>query len=334
MLCCNFHSPKEEKFVIFERKRNLKIEIKSFMGRFGFLLRCRCPRISSWLYLRIQVFLRKSSTKKFISKVMEKPEEMVPLFVNIETINRCNGTCPFCPANVKDETREFKKMPWELFEKIIICLKEINYEGVLALHINNEPFLDNRMEEMLVYARKKLQNATILIFTNGTLLTPERLEKIDGNFDRMYINNYSEKFKMNKNIETLYKYVKNYKNSKQSDSLITVQLRYANEYLTNRAGTAPNKKQGKKYKWQCIIPYTDMTIFPDGTVGICCNDTKEVTNYGNIGTGDSILTIFRNEKLMTLRKALMNGRNKNKYCQYCDVIDSGIRLRFVKKHTV
>ena len=308
----------------------MNIEIDSFMGRFGFEMRRRCPKISSWMYLHLQALIRKKDTDKYIKKVMDKPEEMIPLFVNIETVNRCNGTCPFCPANKNDESRPFKKMPWELFEKIIMDLKQIDYSGVLSLYVNNEPFLDDRMEKMLVFARGKLPGAIILIFTNGTILTTECLGKIDGSFDRMYINNYSLKYKMNENVEKLYHYAKE-RSPQKTNSKITVQLRYANEYLANRAGTAPNKPADKEYRWQCLMPYTDMTIFPDGTVGLCCNDTKEITDYGNVQE-DSLLTIFRNEKLTTLRKALTHGRNREDYCRHCDVVDSGIRLRFIKEH--
>ena len=317
---------------LLKGEESMEIEIKSFMGRIGFEMRRKCPKISSWGYLHLQAFLRKNSTNKFIKKVMEKPEEMVPLFVNVETINRCNGTCPFCPANVKDESRDLKKMTWELFEKILTDLDRIDYNGVLSLYVNNEPFLDNRMEKMLLYAREKLPHAVILIFTNGTVLTTDCLEKIDGSFDRMYINNYNINYEMNENVKKIYKYIRE-EGSKKTGSKITIQLRYAREYLANRAGTAPNKHAKGKYTWQCLMPYTDMTIFPDGTVGLCCNDTKEVTNYGNVSE-DDLLKVFRNEKLTTLRKALMRGRDKNSYCRCCDVVDSGIRLRFVKTHMV
>ena len=308
----------------------MEIEINSYMGRFGFEMRRKCPKISSWMYLHLQALIRKRDTDKFIKEVMGKQGEMVPQFVNLETINRCNGRCPFCPANTKDESRPFKKMSWELFEKIITDLKRINYSGVLSLYVNNEPFLDNRMGKMLVFAREKLPDAIILIFTNGTVLTADRLEEINGSFDRMFINNYNSQYKMHENIEEIYRYVKN-GNYKKSNSKITVQLRYANEYLANRAGTAPNKPAKREYLWQCLMPYTDMTIFPDGTVGLCCNDTKEVTDFGNV-CEDDLIAVFRSEKLMELRKALMHGRNKYDYCRHCDVVDSGIRLRFIKRH--
>ena len=310
----------------------MRIKITSFMGRFGFEVRRKFPKTSSWLYLNSQAFLRKNATKIYIEKVMQEPQKMLPIFVNIETINRCNGTCAFCPANSRDESRELKKMPLELFEKIIGDLEKVQYAGILSLYMNNEPFIDERMEDMLIYARKRLSNAKILVFTNGTLLTPDRFKKIEQYIHYMFINNYSKRYEMNKPVKVLYEYVKRHDNGKKPD--ITVQLRYVGEYLTNRAGTAPNKQRMDKiYKWQCLMPYTDINIYPDGKVGICCNDTKEVTDYGNVWEHD-LIEIFRNEKFAMLRKRMREGRNECEFCRYCDVVDSGIRLRFIREHRV
>lgn len=310
----------------------MRIEITSFMGRFGFEVRRIFPKISSWLYLNTQAVFRKKATRAFIEKVMLEPKKILPVFVNIETINRCNGTCAFCPANIRDESREFKKMSFELFEKIIGDLERVDYNGILSLYINNEPFLDERMEDMLIYARQKLPDAKILIFTNGTLLTPKRFQKIEQCIDYMFINNYSKKYEMNRSVKELYEYVEGRSNGKKP--YITIQLRYMGEYLTNRAGTAPNKQKMKRiYRWQCLMPYTDINIYPDGKVGLCCNDTKEVTEYGNVWNQD-LIEIFRNEKFTMLRNRMREGRNHCEFCKYCDVVDSGIRLRFIRENRV
>lgn len=60
--------------------------------------------------------------------------------VEIETYNRCNGVCEFCPVSAKWESRPECKMDEGLFKKIINELEMINYDGRLALFSNNEPF--------------------------------------------------------------------------------------------------------------------------------------------------------------------------------------------------
>ena len=39
--------------------------------------------------------------------------------IEIETVNRCNGKCSFCPVNANEPQREYAKMSTELFYKII-----------------------------------------------------------------------------------------------------------------------------------------------------------------------------------------------------------------------
>lgn len=53
----------------------------------------------------------------------ELDSQKVELFnhIEIETINRCNGVCSFCPVNVRNDSRTLALMPWNLFEKIIGC---------------------------------------------------------------------------------------------------------------------------------------------------------------------------------------------------------------------
>lgn len=60
--------------------------------------------------------------------------------VEIETINRCNGNCSFCPVSRKSDTRKMAKMSRNLFVNIIDQLGDIDYKGKLALFSNNEPF--------------------------------------------------------------------------------------------------------------------------------------------------------------------------------------------------
>lgn len=79
------------------------------------------------------------------------------------------------------------------------------------------------------------------------------------------------------NIQEIYDYVKN-NEEKFKDVDIKIQMRYLQEVLTNRAGSAPNKQGSQKViKQTCLMPYTDMWIVPDGRMGICCCDNYEVT---------------------------------------------------------
>lgn len=111
--------------------------------------------------------------RKLVRKFVNENMTEVPLFheIEIETINRCNGGCSFCPVNVQNDIRTEKLMDENLFYKIINELKEIRYAGRIALFSNNEPLLDKRIVVFSRYVRENLPNAQIHLFTNGTLLS-------------------------------------------------------------------------------------------------------------------------------------------------------------------
>lgn len=121
----------------------MSIKVKSFMGIIGFEMRKIMPKVSSDLYLALQSRLRKKENMKF-SKMRNQQESIYPVYIAIETINRCNGSYAFCPVNHKQESRPFAKMSQELFDKIINEVASWdNWNGVFSLYVNNEPFTYN-----------------------------------------------------------------------------------------------------------------------------------------------------------------------------------------------
>lgn len=311
----------------------MSIQVKSFMGRLGFALRKYLPHISSNLYIRLQSLQRNDASMQFIEDALQKSENnhLYPTYIAIETVNRCNGTCPFCPANIHSETRPYQKMSDELYEKI---LNEVaswdKWDGVFSLYVNNEPFIDDRMVKMLQDARNKLTYAQMLVFTNGSLLTPEKLEAIASSVDVMIINNYSTKYELNAPVQKIYDYVQS-NPQKFVNVKIIIQKRYANEYLTNRAGVAPNKKDAiRGINLPCLVPYTDLTIYPSGQVGLCCSDVLETVNFGNV-SNDKILAIYHCAAWKEIRRKMKAGRKDIGICSNCDFIDSGIRLDMINK---
>ena len=303
----------------------MRIKVKSYGGVLGFYLRKIMPSFCSVAYLFLQRKLSDIPNKKYMK--MEDGRR-IPLFVNVETINRCNGLCSFCCCNALEDTRDKLIMKSDVFKKIIDDLSEIDYSGVITLNINNEPFLDKDMIKKLEYVRKKIPKAYSYLYTNGSILSLDKIDYIVNNhlLDELVINNYSEKYKLNKNIEKIYKHLQ----KTELDFKITINLRYSHEVLSNRANTSPNKKGSKVINSYCSIPYTDLNIFPNGNVGICCCDTKEVTNLGNV-CDCNIIDIFNNKRFNNLRKKMIAGRNHNEFCKYCDFNDIGTRRKHIKE---
>lgn len=260
---------------------------------------------------------------------MEQDKKPQPMMVEVETINRCNSTCEFCPANKNADKRPFAKMQDEEFKKIILDLKAWGYEGMLSLYVNNEPLLDTRIVEWHRYVKEQLPNCRIKFFTNGTLLSMQKFKELIPFIDYMVINNYSETMKLHPNVKEIVAEIKAHK-EQYSGKEIVVNIRYIKDVLTNRAGEAPNKKSGKKIiKEPCIMPYTDMVIFSNGNVGICCNDATEKTNLGNIK--DKSLQEIWEDQCRAMHQKLAKGRHELDFCKYCDTMDSGFRLRQLRQ---
>jgi len=304
----------------------MKIKKKCFGGRLGFYLRVKFPKFCGDSYL---LFQRKCSNyliKKYINKM--KLDKLNPLFISIETITRCNGTCPFCPCNIHDEKRPFMYMSDELFKKIISDLKKINYSNTLMLLANNEILLDKNILERLKYARIELPNCHMKMFTNGKLLSIETFEYIINNnlVDEMIINNYNDSMKLNKSIDKVYKKYRN----KDIKTNVFINLRYSSEILSNRSNSSPNKKGKKIINDYCVLPYTDININPEGKLLICCCDATEKTNLGNV-KNDDLIKLFNGGKYLEIRKKMLKGRSNYSFCKYCDFNDVGTRRKLIKK---
>lgn len=240
--------------------------------------------------------------------------------VEIETVNRCNGNCSFCPVSKNNDTREYKMMPEELFERIVQQLADINYSGKLALFSNNEPFLDPGILSKHQYARNKLPKARMHLFTNGTLLTLDSFQELMLYLDELIIDNYQQDLKLIKPCREIVEYCERHPELRKK---VTIVLRKPEEILSTRGGDAPNRKAMVSYgKERCILPYKQLIIRPDGKVSLCCNDPLGKNTLGDLAK-DSILDVWKNQKFKTVREALYNGRRNWSHCLYCDNFSLG-----------
>lgn len=307
----------------------MPIRVHNFMGKLGWNARKYLPVLSSNSYLKLQFVTRRKLQKQYIEYFMSKEEAPMPLVVNLETINRCNSTCEFCTANKNAEKRPYKRMEDDLYYSIIDQLADWGYKGHLTLYGNNEPWLDTRIVEFHKYAREKLPDAFIFMSTNGLLLDVDKVKSIIPYVNQLVINNYCLDMKLHDNVQVVYDYVKAHPDEFK-DVDILIQMRYLKEVLTNRAGSAPNKKATEKViKETCLMPYTDMWITPFGKLGFCCCDNFEVTELADLNT-DSVKDGWNSEKYRVLREAIKDGRQNHPFCAHCDFIDAGLRMDAVK----
>lgn len=236
--------------------------------------------------------------------------------IEIETINRCNGTCDFCPVNCLIDPREKRIMDEPLFKKIIDELEAMNYSGRIALFSNNEPLLDRRIMEFHRYARKKLPRARMHLYTNGTLLTLEIFKELVEILDELIIDNYQQELEL---IDPCKMIVEYYNDHPEIKEKVTIVLRKPKEILTSRGGDAPNRtKKIANGTISCVLPFQQMIIRPDGKVSLCCNDPLGKCTLGDTNN-QTLLEIWNGVEFKEIRKKLLKGRANLEHCKYCDV---------------
>lgn len=306
----------------------MSVKYHNFGGRLGWNLQKRFPKLSSESYLKLQFLTRNKLQKKYIAHFYKDKMPPMPLVVNLETINRCNSTCSFCTANKNAEKRPYKKMDEALFYNIINQLRDWGYKGHLTLYGNNEPLLDPRLVEFHKYCRKQLPDCFIFLSTNGLILTVEKVKEIIPYVNQLIINNYCRDMKLHDNVREIYEYAKSHPEEFKDVELL-IQMRYMDAVLTNRAGSAPNKKNNRKIiRETCLMPYTDMFIFPDGRMGICCCDNFETTNLADLNV-TPLKEAWNSAEYQKLRQAIRTSRGDYSFCKYCDFIDAGLRMDMV-----
>ena len=319
----------------FEYETNILISRRFFKIAIKILNWKHASFLTSAIMLKSADILYRKDISKYVKEFMKLEREgQIPVFriINLETVNRCNGKCAFCPANVRDEKRPLKKMEDSLFQTIVSQLDDMKWKGQIFLNVNNEPLIDLNIIDKARILRERLgKHVEISMITNGTLLTEEKLKELACYLDTICINNYSTCYALTDHNRKLYNFV-TLNSSLFSTVDITFSRRYSKEILASRAGAAPNKsKKNINITTPCIYPFTDVTVFPDGQVGLCCNDCFEITSFGNLND-TSLLDIWQGEEYSRAREAIAKGREKYPFCKECDVSDSGFREKIIKKY--
>lgn len=303
----------------------MSVRYHNFGGRLGWDLQKWFPKLSSGSYLKLQLSTRNKTQKQYIDFFMAGENPPHPLIVNLETVNRCNSDCAFCTANKHAEKRPLKIMDEALFKSIIDQLADWGYKGHLTLYGNNEPFIDQRIVEFHKYCREKLPESFIFLSTNGLLLNIDKVKEIIPYVNQLIINNYCDDMKLHDNVQEIFDYAKSHEEEFKDVDLL-VQMRYKNAVLTNRAGSAPNKSNTVKIiKETCLMPYTDMFIFPDGRMGICCCDNFEATTLADLNV-TPLKDAWNSPEYQEIRESIKDSRSNYAFCKYCDFIDAGLRM--------
>ena len=259
--------------------------------------------------------------------------------IEIETINRCNSSCSFCPVNVHADTRTLARMSEETFRKIIDELGALDYHDCIMFHSNNEPFLDKQLVPRIAYARKRRPHAWLSVYTNGTALNPKLFfSALDAGLDQLQIDNYADNLQLHDNVKEIVAALERPENAAYVPK-VEILVRRLTEVLSNRAGNAPNKDvitfvDYRKYRdIGCPLPFRQLVIRPTGEVSLCCNDALGQATMGDV-TRQSLVEIWSGPAFTELREELQrNGRRNLKLCNTCDVLMPRFEYNLLRDRT-
>ena len=273
--------------------------------------------------------------------------------VFFEVVNKCNSRCSFCSASVQNDTRERKEMSFELYDKLIAQLVQMDFTGRVAFHVANDPLVFADLEHFVAHARAKLPRCWIQIMTNGIGLTPKRgAELIDSGMDELYINFYrtSRQQTLYPNAakfiaEVLKKRFPHKKGAVYTSSdgksrlKFTLRPRLVREVLWSRGGTSPNKQRDdSRVRGFCLYPWTQLNISTEGLVSKCCADIYFSDVMGDLKT-QSIVEVWNGAQFTHVRKKLMLGDRSSLHgccaCDYFGIPTSAISnpiIKLIKYH--
>ncbi len=271
------------------------------------------------IMLRIRMLREDRAARPLIADRISRIKDTVPFpdfsSIEIETINRCNSTCSFCPVNSRDDTRPFAVMDDALALSLLEQLGEMKYRGAMALYSNNEPLLDKRIAAFHQKARKMVPEASIHLYTNGTLLTPELFRELMPHLDELVIDNYDDAIHLLPSVESLVPLIEE---SPELNRKVRIYIRRKNAVRRTRGGGAKNRKHiHSTLSSSCVLPFSQMVIRPDGKVSLCCQDALGKMTLGDCSR-DSLMTIWQGEQFRAVRTDILKGRSALEMCSQCD----------------
>lgn len=105
--------------------------------------------------------------------------DLFPAVLQVQTINRCNAACGFCPYPYTVHLQERRVMDDALFSKIVDECASADELSDFVPMSKNEPLLDVKMEKRVAEFKAKARpHQMVELVTNGSALTPTRAQSL------------------------------------------------------------------------------------------------------------------------------------------------------------
>lgn len=225
-------------------------------------------------------------------------ENMVEVAISLS--NLCNYAILHkkCPANCVVEKQI---MPSKLVYKILDELAKAKYDGIIVFHLYNEPLIDPRLFKFIDYIQNNLESACVEIYSNGYYLEQVMVDELlESGVSAIVCTAYTEK---------------------EFDRLTELNVRCAYRVLWGELDDRLDRYEKNDNivleQSICRTFFSQVPIFPNGDIGICCMDYKHEYNLGNVNNM-SLEECLNSDKVRDIQKRLLAGdRSVLPLCSHC-----------------
>lgn len=224
----------------------------------------------------------------------------------------CNfNKCWYCPQSV--DPKENHLMSDEVFQTMVEQLSKIGwrgFRGMFAPVFFGEPtMLSSKLVDMMDFARQRLPQAEIHVFTNGILLTSDLYNQLTRvGVDKIVLTRHQGA--STRNIERLRSQIQpnKYKEKIWDRTLDDIKL-------WNR-GPVTIPPDRVLHLERCPMATEQLTVDWRGNILFCCNDYYGSYQHGNIMERD-ILSIWKDPEFAKLRGEVKKGLYTLALCRNC-----------------
>lgn len=260
---------------------------------------------------------------------MSKLSELKVL--QIETTTVCNSNCKFC---IHSTLPKFEHMSDDIFLKILKDAKEIPSIELIIPMMLGEPFCDPKIFKRLKLINEILPDKKITLFTNGSLLTPskiKKLEKINKLTMNFSLNGIDKKTREDSmrigDFNHVLKMIRLYAKTGKPYKALAIRTKYMSDsdikkFLALDINTkiiGYRNWSGDKFKecpqTGCTRAISYMTIMYDGIVNLCCMEHGKAT-FGDVSK-KSVKEIWESDYRQMYCSAHLAGAHIKGPCMNC-----------------
>lgn len=254
---------------------------------------------------------------------------MLPKRVTLELTNRCNRNCRGCPR--RKMTYPLGDMQLDLLEKIVAQLPSSTtivpfFRGEAAFHPH------------FVEALKTLKRfSAVQMATNGDFLTASKqnailrtcsfisysLHKPSLPADLPVVAQFLDEAQ-SRGISTQVSILETEVSGDFKQKLVERWLQHASrfriyvEHSSEGFGNVKPKYRRILEDKPCKMPFTDMVVYWDGKIALCCYDWDNPAPLGDL-THQTVEEVWQGEKYRKVRELHQTGRRKQvSACKDCD----------------